>query len=408
MSTFKLYHPITFWIISLAFVLFQFFLQLSSGVVISAIMQDLAISASEAGLLSSAYYYIYTTLQIPVGVMFDQRNTRNLLMINAFICSVGCFLFAWSHAFWALMLGRLIMGGGSAFAFIGLSHVLRQYFPLNRFGFLIGISETLAFLVTVFAMFAMGNLISADNWRIFMIYTGVVGVLITLLCAYLFPKKSPVISTSTQPLMTSIIQLCKNKLTWINGFFVGLGFTVITVFGAMWAVPFIQLKAGCDLQTATLIDAMVFLGAGLSCPLFGYLEARAKRRRPVLLLSYGLTALLMLFILFTPLNSPVILGILMLILGICCGAYMLAFTIANEISPPDSLSTSTGFANTLAMITAPILQPIVGYLLDHLSTQPEHYTLENYQQALLLVPLCLVIGGVLVFFLPEKHKTSIK
>ncbi|STO33654.1 hypothetical protein [Legionella bozemanae] len=59
----------TIWLVGVFFLLFQFFLQLSSGIVIGAIMHEKHLTAFTAGLLSSAFYYVYTTMQIPVGLL---------------------------------------------------------------------------------------------------------------------------------------------------------------------------------------------------------------------------------------------------------------------------------------------------------------------------------------------------
>ena len=81
---------------------------------------------------------------------------------------------------------------------------------------------------------------------------------------------------------------------------------------------------------------------------------------------------------------------------------MLAFSIANELAPKEALSTCTGFTNTLAMLTAPLLQPTVGYLLDNINPHQLQYQLNDYQWALTTIPAGLLIASFLVFFLPEK------
>lgn len=395
------YSPLTFWTVSVSFVLFQFFLQLSTGVVITSIMKELALSASQAGLLASAYYYVYTALQIPVGMLFDRKNTRFLLTINAFICSLGCILFAMSQDFVSLMISRLIIGTGSAFAFIGVSHILRLYFPLNQFGLMIGLSETLAFFVTVLFMVIMGTMVDEVHWRHLMLYSGFIGLTITMFCALLIPNEIP-IQHEHHSVWQALTKLCRNKAAWANGIYAGLGFSYITVFGAMWAIPFFQVKMGCDLQMASVLDAMVFLGAGMSCPLFGKIEARASKRRPILFCSYFFTALLLIVVLFAPITSLFWMGGCLFLMGLTSGAYMITYSIANEISPANALSTSTGFTNTLAVLTAPLFQPVIGYLLD-MSKQSSEYSLANYQFALMVVPIGLMIGASLVWLLPEKR-----
>ena len=390
------------WFIGVSFVLFQFFLQLSSGVVVGAIMGEMQISALEAGILSSSFYYVYTSMQIPVGMLFDRKSTRLLLTINALLCSIGCLYFAQSHNLVQLIIGRLIIGTGSAFAFVGLSHLLRQHFPLKHFGFLIGLSETLGFLATVFGIIAMGGLINQWGWRSFINSAAVLSLIISYFCWRHIPNFSPPSVTSTKN-SQQLLNILKNSKTWINGIFVGLSFTVITVFGAMWAVPFIQVKLACSLKEASVIDAMIFLGAALSCPLFGKL-ACLLRRKPLMLSSCLSTAFLFFLVLYLPTQSAILLASLMFMIGLCCGAYMLAFSIANELASSDSLSTCTGFTNTLAMLSAPLIQPLIGYLLDLFSHSEGTPQLVDYQKALVIIPLCLLLATGLVFLLPEKNR----
>ncbi|RAP38635.1 MFS transporter [Legionella quinlivanii] len=389
------------WLVGVSFVLFQFFLQLSSGVIIGAIMQETLISAFTASLLSSAFYYIYTSLQIPAGMLFDRRNTQTILTTTALICSIGCFIFANSMNIYLLFFGRIIIGMGSAFAFVGLSHLLRQHFSLRQFGFLIGLSETLGFVATMFGIIGLGILVSYFGWREFINSAALVGCLIAFF-AWLFIPATTSVQPGNYSIADSLNIIIRCKTQWANGCFAGLGFTVITVFGAMWAIPFIQAKLGCSLKEASVIDSMLFLGAAISCPLFGYLNACLKQRKPLMFVSCTLTAILLYVTLYFPYNDPVLMSVLFFMTGISCGSYMLSYTISNEISPQGALSTSTGFTNTLAMLTAPIFQLLTGFLLDLYGGPEHHYNLQAYQIALAVLPVNLLVASCLVYFLPEK------
>lgn len=389
------------WLVSVFFLLFQFFLQLSSGIIIGAIMHETKLAALTAGLLSSAFYYVYTSMQIPVGLLFDRFNTRILLSLNALLCALGCFLFATGHNLFTLFLGRLIIGGGSAFAFVGVTRVLRQHYPLKQYAFMIGLSETLGFTVTVFGMIGMGALINHISWQNFIAGAGVIGLFISALCWRYIPSNKPIINNHDQ-YKAYLLLMLKNKLIWINGLFVGLEFSVITVFAAMWAVPFLQLKLECTLETASILTSMTLLGAGLSCPVYGWLSIYLPKRKPLIHISCLSTAILFLVVLYSPIHSVPITGILLFSIGLCCGAYMLAFTIANELAPPESLSACTGFTNTLGMLSAPLLQPLIGYMLDHLNEHTHLYALHHYQLALLIIPAALILASVLSQFLPDK------
>ena len=146
---------------------------------------------------------------------------------------------------------------------------------------------------------------------------------------------------------------------------------------------------------------MLFLGAALSCPLLGYLAGNAKKRKPLLVGSSLVTACLLLFLIYEPIQSLLASAILLFLIGLCCGGYMVAYSIANELAPKEAQSTATGFANTLATLS-PLLQPLIGKLIDTLDTITPHAALQHYQYALTLIPLGLLIAGGLALYLPEK------
>ncbi|HAF87548.1 MAG TPA: MFS transporter [Legionellales bacterium] len=378
------------WFISVLCVLFQFSIQLSSGVIIDAVGQDLKLSALDSGILSGSFYYIYAALQIPVGLIFDFNSTRFWMMFGTFVCALGCFCFAISQNFYLLIIARLITGSGAAFAFVGLSHILRRHFALKHFAFMIGFSEIFVFLARGVATISLGLFIEQLGWRFFLHLAAWLGFIIALLSGFIIPK------TASQPISVSPFKalqiILKSKRIWLNGLYVSLTFSVITVFGSMWAVPFLQLKLNCSLQQASVLDAMIFCGAGVSCPLFGYLAISMNRQR-LMLISCFATLILLMLLLFVPNMNFMTCGFLMFGIGLCCGAYMLSYAVANDLSPPYALSTCAGFTNTMAIISAPLMQFIIGVGIDKL---PFSTRLLNFQCALVLIPLSLLGAALIV------------
>jgi MFS family permease len=312
---------------------------------------------------------------------------------------MGCLIFANSTGLLGLFIGRTLIGAGSAFAFVGFSHVLRQYFPAKQFAFMIGFSETFGFIATAVGIVGMGGFIAHWGWRTFIDGAAIVGLLIALLCWIIIPNSLHKPSKShVQP---SLMKILTNYPIWLNGFFVGLSFSVVTVFGALWAVPFIQTKLNCSMDEASIVAAVYFIGTGLSCPLFGVLSNHVKNRKRLILTSCLVTASLLMLVLFAPITSFGLIITLMFAIGLFCGAYMLSYTISNELAPAQLQSTAMGFTNTLAVLSALILQPFVGYLLV-LFNHEGNYSITDYQYALLIVPISLILASLLVLFLPDN------
>ena len=399
-------HRWYYWTVAVSFVLLQFFLQLSSGVVLGAIMHELKFNALAIGILASAFYYVYTVLQIPVGIIYDHCNARLIITSSVALCSLGCFMFAATHSFPLLFIGRLLIGAGSAFAFVGLTHILRQYFPLRDFSFLIGLSETLGFFATVIGMIGMGSAIAIIGWREFIVGAGIFGLIISMFSLRIFPANELQNNHSFAAFLPAMKSILKNPYIWLNSIFVSLSFTVITVFGALWVIPFLQVKLNCSLTMASYLGAMVFAGAGISCPLFGKLAIVYTSRRRIMLASCLTTAILEALFLYGQHQNLFLNGLLLFLTGLCCGGYLLSFSIANELATKETLSTCTGFTNTLTMLSAPILQPLIGHILDQHYSGSTIHTLWDYQLALSILPACLIISALMACFLPEKNHTS--
>jgi len=393
---------IVIWLTGVSFVLFQFSLQLSSGVIIGSIMHEMQLSASTTGWLGSSFYFVYTGLQIPAGLLFDKKKSHVILSLSAVICSLGCFIFAQSHALPGLFLGRILIGTGSAFAFVGLSHLLRKHFPPQKFALMIGLSETLGFFATTAGIIGMGAFISHWGWRPIIYSAAAIGLMISFFCWKKIPDSPPNAPEHVSFKSQLISTLFTWKL-WFNGIFAGLGFAVVTVFGALWAIPFIQVKFACNMTLASAISSSFFIGTAISCILFGVLPAHVKNRRLLIQGSCLATAFTLIILLYLPGQSIVTVTSLMFLSGLFCGGYLLAYTISNELATKESMSTATGLTNTLAVLSAPVLQPVIGYFLDLLNPS-KHYTLGDYQIALLTIPIGLIIAFFICFFLPQGNE----
>ena len=57
------------------------------------------INAAALGNLIAFYYYIYTPMQLPVGMLMDVYGPRRLLTLAGLCCAVGTYLFASTDIF---------------------------------------------------------------------------------------------------------------------------------------------------------------------------------------------------------------------------------------------------------------------------------------------------------------------
>lgn len=400
------------WFIATSFVQFQFMLQLGSGILIGAIMKDLQLSAFTAGLLSSAYYYIYVSLQTPAGMLFDRFNVRKILTIGAIICSLGCYLFAMSEGIYLAFFARLLMGGGASFAFVAMMTLIKQWFPADKLASIIGFSEALGLIGTITATIGLAAVINHIGWRNASYFAAFIALIIALLCWLFIEEKEDAIrqkKENKRSFKQSFKTVISDKLAWFNGLYVGIGFSTITVFSALWSIPFLETKLSTDLSHAALLTTFIYLGAVFGCPFYGYLSSTKIKRKHLLIFSSLSSALVFSIMVFIPSQSLWVHGALNLLLGLCCSSYMLTFSIADLLAPKGLINTYTGFTNAISVITAPCLQPLIGYLLDLQTPANVHvFTSAQYQNSLIIMPVLLVLSTFLLIPLPNEKEENIE
>lgn len=401
------------WILSLIFALFQFFIQLSAGEIIGGLMKSFNITAFGAGMLASASYYIYVMLQTPAGVLIDKYGPRKLLTLGSFLLMLGCFLFGVSHELIWAFVGRLLMGLGAAFAFVGSLYLLDKWFPRERFALMTGIVEMVAMLGTLVGAFWLAHYVELFGWRHCMYFSAVFSGFLSLLLG-VFVRDFPANRAAIKPnkeikrrVLPGLRVLVRMKIAWINGVYSGIMFALISVFAALWGIPYVQQAHHLSLVQATFYCSLVYVGVSIFAPLLGWLDTRITHRRYVMFSCAILGFFCTTVIIFWPSMPLVYLSVAMTLVGVASSGYVLTFAVANQIAALRIRSASIGFVNMLSIGGTPVLQPLIGlslFLLAsyHHASDMRHYTIQEYQLSLMIMPLSLFIAAWLSWLIPSR------
>jgi MFS family permease len=129
------------------------------------LMQAFNISATALGNLSAFYFYSYVAMQIPTGILADIWGPRRLLTTGAFIAGTGILMFALAPGiFWAY-LGRFLIGGSVAVAFVGTLKLAAEWFPARFFSTVSGVALFFGIVGAVFAGTPLRLSVVAFGWR---------------------------------------------------------------------------------------------------------------------------------------------------------------------------------------------------------------------------------------------------
>jgi MFS family permease len=98
----------------------------------SALGADLHFGAAELGSLTSAYFFTFAAMQLPIGIALDRFGPRRVQLALMPVAGAGSALFAVADNFSLLLLSRALIGLGVAAALMAGLKALVLWFPKER------------------------------------------------------------------------------------------------------------------------------------------------------------------------------------------------------------------------------------------------------------------------------------
>jgi len=141
------------------------FLRNSIGVIAPNLATEMALSATEIGLLSSVFFLSFTAVQLPLGMALDRFGPKRCMLVCAAMALVGLGVFITGSSGSELILGRVLLGLGSASFFMGPLAIYARWFNPGLFSSLTGIQLGFGTIGTLAATAPLALATAAFGWR---------------------------------------------------------------------------------------------------------------------------------------------------------------------------------------------------------------------------------------------------
>lgn len=404
-------------VVALAYVL-SFFQRFAPA----GIAQDLAASfhtsAASLGVLAATYFYVYTVMQVPTGILVDTLGPRRILALGGIVGGLGSFLFGFAPSLDLALAGRTLIGLGVSVTFIAMLKLVAVWFEEERFATMVGVCMLVGNLGSVLAGAPLSALAQASGWRGVFIGVGAVSLVLGGLC-WLIVRDSPAAASGHErprfdrtAVLSSLLSVLRNRDTWpaalVNTGMSGSFFT----FAGLWATPYLMQVHGMARAVAATHLSLWFGGFAVGCFFIGTLSDRLGRRKPVLIVAshiYGTIWLVLLSAVSMPL--AVSYG-LFAVLGLATAGFSLTWACAKEVNPPLLSGMSTSVANMGGFLAGALLQPLVGWAMD-LGWQGDmvggarFYDVATWRSGVALVALAAVLGAASCWWVRETRCRNI-
>ena len=119
---------------------------------------DLDLSATQLGMLLSAFFWTYSTFQIVLGWLVDRFDVNRVMAFGFLLWSAATAGIGFAGSLATLLLMRLLLGMGESVAYPSYSKILSRYLPEERAVLRMCLSPLESPAGLRFAMFAGGCL----------------------------------------------------------------------------------------------------------------------------------------------------------------------------------------------------------------------------------------------------------
>ncbi|MCF7852818.1 MAG: MFS transporter [Simkaniaceae bacterium] len=401
------------YILAAFFLFYEMALQVSPSVMTFELMGDLHLNAQNLGVMAAFYFYSYTLMQIPAGLLFDRFGPRILITIATFLIAMGSFFFGMTQTFVMASIGRFLMGIGSAFAFIGVLTVAARWFSSKYFAFLVGIAQFLAAMGAMGGELPLAAAVNHIGWRATINLLGVIGIVLSIVIAILMRDRPTDLHEdhiATHFKISSVLkEIFFNGQTYPIALYAFCGWAPVAVFAALWGVPYLMQRYLITNTHAALIVAMMWIGLSIAAPLLGWFSDLLKRRCFLLRAASLLGLIVSVILLYVPYLPLWTNYILLFLFGFAAAGQILSFALVKDNNRPSITSTAIGFNNMANVAGGALFQPLVGYFLYKGWDGAMHngipmYSIADYNMALLVVPACFLVGLILSsFFIRETY-----
>lgn len=369
--------------------------------------------AASIALLSSAYFYAYTIMQLPSGLLTDSLGPRKTVSLFTLIAAGGAILTGIASTFDLVIAGRLLIGIGVAMVYIPTMKILASWYRRNEFASLSGILLAVGNLGALSAAGPLALLSAAFGWQQVFIILGLVALVLALASwAIIRDRPSDLNLPGIQQVepLEKIPMLEALRMTFGSGmnfwplavwFFFTYG--IIMVYQGLWAGPFFQDVLGWNKATSGLVLTFIGIGMIFGCPAAGYISDRIlKSRRKVLIIGTVLYSIVWAAIWITAgqVQSQEVYMVINFCFGFFGGFFVVSFAQIKELFPNSMVGTSTAALNIFPFAGGAVLQQLSGLML---ATR----NLESYQNLWLFMLICMAAAAVAAFFSREKDMVKI-
>lgn len=242
--------------------LLSYVIRVVNAVIAPDLIRDLGLTAADLGLLTSAAFFAFAVSQLPVGLMLDRFGPRKTESALLLVAALGAVLFSTATSAEGLILGRALMGLGTAACLMAAFKASSFWFPADRLPLINGFQMAAGGLGAMTGTVPVEAALGLTDWRGVFLGLAAVSVAIAGFIFFAVPPRD-----RTESHETLAQQLAGIRTVFTDRYFWCI--TPVTIAGqsaflsiqSLWAGPWLRDVAG--LPRDAVVDHLLLIAVAM-------------------------------------------------------------------------------------------------------------------------------------------------
>jgi MFS family permease len=411
------------WVMILTASLFFFyeFIQLNMPNAINVeLMQAFKLDAPGLGWLVSMYFWGNVIFLFPAGSLLDRYSTKKIILTALVFCIFGTFIFAFAEDYMVAAAGRLIVGFGAAFCFLGCIRLASRWFPPSRMALVTGLVVTMAMLGGSVAQSPMVFLTKMVGLREALLIDAALGIVVAIIILLVVQDRPANTQENAQAEKAHLKSLgftrgvklvVTNPNNWLGGIYTSLLNLPVFLLGGLWGMRYLVQVHGLSELEASYATSILFVGIIFGSPAFGWLSDYIGKRCKPMIWGGVLSLIVMLVLMYVPDLSFKAIMVLFFLIGFVTSSQVLSYPTIAELNPTALTGTALSIASLTIMSSGMIFDPFFGWLLEWnwdktVVNNAPVYSLHDFNTAMWIMPIAFIVGIAIAFMIRETNCES--
>lgn len=210
-----------------------------NAIIAPELTREMALTANQLGLLTSAYLLSFMLFQLPLGILLDRYGPRRVEASLFVIAALGVMLFAASHQVTGLIAGRILIGLGVSACMMAAIKGFSLWVAPNRQAMATSWMMAIGMLGAIVSTSPMAALMDHWHWRSIFWALAIVMLVIAVLLVRWLPDAAPTSASSWVEQRQILAEILKEpRFLWL-ALIAGFGMGSFMAIQGLWSIPWL-------------------------------------------------------------------------------------------------------------------------------------------------------------------------